>query len=121
MKFKLDENLGQRGVDLFREAGYDTATVAEERLCSATDRELLEHCQKEKRCLVTLDLDFGNPIIFNPKEYFGIAVIRLPSKPTPNDLYDTIRTMIKGLAQKNLQGSLWIVQKGRIREYLPEE
>lgn len=119
MKIKLDENLGQRGIYLFREAGYDTTTVAEQKLCSATDRKLLEHCQKEKRCLVTLD--FGNPILFNPKEYFGIAVLRLPPKSTPIDLYDTIRTMIKALRQKDLKGSLWIVQKGRIREYIPEE
>jgi len=48
MKFKLDENLGQRGADLFRKAGYDAVTVVEQGLCSATDRKLLEHCQKEK-------------------------------------------------------------------------
>lgn len=64
---------------------------------------------------------FAKPGMTRPQEYFGIAVLRLPPKSTPIDLYDAIRTMIKALRQKDLKGSLWIVQKGRIREYIPEE
>ncbi|WP_295443347.1 DUF5615 family PIN-like protein [uncultured Thiodictyon sp.] len=61
MKIKLDENLGQRGAEIFRTAGHDVETVASERLSGATDRELIGICRREDRCLVTLDLDFSNP------------------------------------------------------------
>ena len=97
------------------------ATVPEQGLCSVTDRELIDICRSERRCLVTLDLDFSNPLRFKPSDYTGIAVLRLPSKPTPNDLFDLVRTLIGGLARQNIEGQLWIVQRGRIRVYQQEE
>jgi hypothetical protein len=120
LKLKLDENLGSRGAELFRQAGHDVYTAAEQGLCSATDRKLLEVCLAEKRCLVTLDLEFGNPLIFKPEDYSGIAVLRLPHSPKPNDLCDTINTLTAGLTRKKIEGQLWIIQRGRIREYQPE-
>ncbi len=121
MRFKLDEKLGNQAAELFRRANHDVATVPEQKLCSSSDLELLRICKVEDRCLVTLDLDFGNPLNFQPKKYAGIAVLRLPNKPTPNDLFDAVRTMIAGLAQKNIERQLWVIQRGRIRVYQPEE
>lgn len=119
MKLKLDENLGIRGANLFRLAGHDVTTVVEQDLCSATDRNVIEVCRREARCLVTLDMDFGNPLRFKPSEYPGIAVLRLPPKPTPQDLLDAVRTLIGGLAREPIEGKLWIVQRARIRQYQP--
>lgn len=120
MHIKLDENIGNRGADLLRDAGHDVATVKEQKLCSADDKKVIGICQKEKRCLVTLDVEFGNPLLFDAAKYSGIAVLRLPHKPTPQDMVRTIEKLIGSLSDKNISGRLWIVQIDRIREYQPD-
>lgn len=121
MKLKLDENLGSACAKLLKKAGYDVATIVEQKLSSAPDHRLIQVCKKERRCLVTLDLDFSNPLVFNPRDFSGIAVLRLPSKPSHQDLLDEVKTLAAGLKQLPIDGKLWIISRGRIREYQPED
>lgn len=121
MKIKLDENIGQRGKQLLIEAGHDVATVFEQKLTSAPDPEVITICQREERCLVTLDLDFSNPLRFKPSQYSGIAVLRLAKQPSHQDLIDAIITLIVALKQNEITGKLWIVQRGTIRIYQQED
>ena len=120
MLLKLDENLGERGRKLFTDAGHDVATVADQGLSGAVDRRVIEVCGSERRCLVTLDLDFSNPFVFPPDQYAGIAVLR-PRPLTPDRLYATVTTLIAALARSPIEGKLWTVEMHRIREYLPQE
>ena len=120
MKLKLDENLGLRGREICIAAGHDVSTVAEQHLTSAPDPKVLEVCASEGRCLVTLDLDFANPLRFPPTAHAGIAVLRLPKKPVAQDLLDNVRTLLGGLEKASITGRLWIVERGRIREYQPD-
>ncbi len=120
MRLKLDENLGTRGVALLRDAGHEVATVSEEGLSGSTDRALIEQCRAEDRCLVTLDLEFGNPLVFKPSGYPGIVALRLPPNPGLGDLLDALRTLSRALTTSPVAGRLWIVQRGRIREYQEE-
>ena len=117
MRIKFDENLGDRGADILRAAGHHVSTVAEEGLYSTSDANLIEICRSERKCLVTLDLDFSNPLRFDPSRYYGIAVLRLSAASWDNDLPDAIRTLAAGLAETAIEGKLWIVRTGRIREY----
>lgn len=120
MKLKLDENLGQQSAQILRRHGHDVATVHDQGLQSVADTGLIETCRRERRALVTLDLDFGNPLLFKPSQYEGIAVLRLPSKPSRIDLIDSLETLARGLHQDPIHRRLWIVQRGRIRVYQEE-
>lgn len=77
MKFKLDENLGQNCAQLFTEAGHDCSTVLRQGLAGSSDSALIMLCRAEGRALITLDLDFANPLLFKPSTYHGIAVYDL--------------------------------------------
>jgi hypothetical protein len=52
--------------------------------------------------------------------FSGIVVLRLPRRPTPSDLDEAFGTLTRALADRPLQGKLWIVERARIREYRPE-
>lgn len=64
MKLKLDENLGQRPTTILHRAGHDVTTVAQQNISGISDIDLINLCRRESRALVTLDLDFANPLQF---------------------------------------------------------
>lgn len=117
MKCKLDENIDLRVTSLLRIAGHDVATVQGQGLSSASDVEVIQVCQQEKRCLITADRGFGNRLRFKPTDYSGIVVIRLPFHPSFKDWQAAMATLIEGVEHNSVTGKLWIVQHRKIMEY----
>lgn len=120
MKFKLDENFGQRCVEVLTAAGHAVATVAGQTMSGASDADLLEACRKEPRCLVSLDLDFSNPLRFPPANTSGMAVVRLPGRASHTGLVSAVQTLAKALETQSITGKLWVVEIGRIRIHQDE-
>lgn len=115
MKFKLDENFGSRTQQLFRAAGHDVQTARGQGLQGGSDQRLHQACCAEKRCLVSLDLDFADVTRFPPAETGGIVVIRVPRNPSLPLLEQLIRQMLQALTKMSIEKHLWIVEVGRIR------
>ena len=68
-----------------------------------------------------MDLDFSNPFVFPPEDYARIAVIRLPRRPTPEDLYTAVGTLVTARERDLIEGKLWIIERHRVGQYLPED
>lgn len=132
MKFKLDENLGRAASALLSDAGFDVVTVSDQRLEGAADRDVIECCAREARCLVTLDAEFGNPLLYPPHRYRGVVLLRIPGRVTTELILAALGTLRDAVtAQPQPEGSalplpgpdrrLWVVQPGRVRLYQEEE
>lgn len=115
MKFKLDENFGRRTVDLFAQFGHEVETVLDEKLSGAADKTLFEVCVRDRRCLVSLDLDFADVLRFPPDRGPGIAVLRLPKGASLGLLTQMIRGFLMALETESIFDRLWIIEVGRIR------
>lgn len=116
MKFKLDENLGERGKAILGSADFEVATVRDQGMTSAVDDEIYSVCRREGRILVTLDLDFANPFRFPPVGGPGIAVLRLPKDTGLRELLHLVQVLVDGLRSgEEIEGRLWIVESDRIR------
>lgn len=114
MKFKTDENLPVEVVDLLREAGYDTMSVIEQGLGGSTDSAIALVCKREKRTIITLDVDFANINTYPPSQYHGILVLRLGKQSKPH-VIETIKRLLPIFSKEPVDKQLWIVEEDRIR------
>ncbi|MCP4165225.1 MAG: hypothetical protein GY759_04940 [Chloroflexi bacterium] len=115
MKFKLDENFGNRTERLFLEAGHDVRTIRQQSMQGASDQSLYEACRVEGRCIVTLDLDFSNILRFSPRDTSGIVVVRAPGNLSLPILENLVCQFLRSIENMSIEGRLWIIEPGRIR------
>lgn len=114
MRFKFDENLPAECSSCLRDAGFDSETVAAEKLTGADDSTLFERCQKEDRILLTLDLDLANIKLYPPKSHAGVIALR-PHTQDKHTLIAIVQRLVQALKTKSASQKLWIVESDRIR------
>jgi predicted nuclease of predicted toxin-antitoxin system len=115
VKFKLDENLGQRGAQRLTAAGHDVSTIAQQQMIGSSDSTVFEVCAAEGRALVTLDSDFSQVLRFPPEQSAGVAVLASSGRMTSRLIELLLGQLLDGLKHHELSGRLWIVEPGRIR------
>lgn len=114
MKFKIDENLPLEIAEILRSYNYDAVTVKEQDLCGSKDRTIIDICVKEKRALITVDMDFSDIRSYPPSENYGIIVFRVHRQDKVY-LMNIFKQVIPLLEIEPLQGHLWIIEVNRIR------
>ena len=78
MRLKLDENLPASASVRLAALGFDVDTVLAEQLGGHSDADVWAAAQRERRFLVTQDLDFSDIRKFAPDTHEGILIVRLP-------------------------------------------
>ena len=114
MKFKLDENVPRRAVDLFRRRGHDVLMVLDQVHAGVSDPKLAVLVSTEGRALVTLDLDFADIRTYEPGQFPGIVILR-PRRGDANTVLSLLERVLAIVEQEPLVGHLWIMEVDRIR------
>ena len=118
--FKIDENLPVETASLLKRYGHEAQTVNEERLAGGRDERLSEICRREKRVLMSLDLDFADIRTYPPARSPGMIVLRLASQDKPHILA-IVEQLAPLLIREPIEGRLWIVDEGRVRIHGPTD
>jgi predicted nuclease of predicted toxin-antitoxin system len=114
MKSKVDENLLVEVAGSLRQAGYDAASVSEQRLEGAPDSDIASVCQRERRALIALDTDFADIRAYPPAQYPGLIVLRLRRQDKPHVL-EMLARLVPVFSSEPLDHLLWIVDETHIR------
>ena len=113
MKLLLDADVPRSFLSRLKDYGHDVSDVRDISKTALKDAEVFAAAQKENRILITRDLDFSNILMYPPAKSCGIIVLRthLLSKE------EIFRILLEAIQspQKQLQGTLVIVQKDRLR------
>jgi len=100
--------------ELLRQAGHDLRTVTDEGLGGTDDPHLLEAATRERRVLVTFDLDFADIREYFVGSHSGIVVFRLHDQRWAV-LEGPARNLISSGILDRICGGLAIVDEARIR------
>jgi predicted nuclease of predicted toxin-antitoxin system len=90
---KVDECLPRDCAEFLARKGYDVETVQHEGLQGAPDIEVWNAAQREKRLLVTTDLDFSDARRYKPGEHAGVLLLRL-SKEGKNHMVSYLEWLL---------------------------
>lgn len=121
MKAKLDENICQSVRRRLTDAGHDVSTIVDQDMMGAPDEVVYQACAAEGRTLVTFDLDFANPFVFDPGPTAGIIVLRLPHMHGPSDVAPVVDQLVGVAADRDVVGALWIISVRGVRRFVPPE
>ena len=113
--FLVDEDLPRSLVGALRAVGLTAEHVYDAGLRGCGDTKVLAHAVARDWALVTGDVGFGNIFLFPLGSHRGIFVARFPNELSVAALNAAIVSAVTGLLDAEINGSLIIVEPGRIR------
>lgn len=116
MKIKLDENLPARLADILAAHGHDVHTVPDENLSGHPDADIWQAACREKRFLVTQDLDFSDTRRFAPGTHAGLLLLRL-REPGARALIAAMTALVQDIA--DWRGCFVVVTENKVRVKRP--
>ena len=118
MKVKLDENIPVRLVDELVRLGYDVDTVASEGLKGKPDSDVWSVTQRERRFLITQDLDFSDVRRFKPGTHAGLLLVRM-REPGANALFNRIAATARDEGLYSFDGCFAVLTDRKLRVRRP--
>jgi predicted nuclease of predicted toxin-antitoxin system len=119
MRVKLDENIDASLGVLLAGVSDDVSSVVAQHLSGRSDEVIHAVCVAEGRVLITLDLDFSNPLRFPCADTPGIVILR-PHRTTLPQVRALITQIADALSRETPSNALWIAEPGRVRIHQAE-
>ena len=113
-KFLADESCGLPTINLLRGLGHSVVTAKEVNLGGKPDFDILKRAIKEKRILISEDLDFGNILLYPPSLHHGIILLRFRHR-LEADIHATLTRLLNEFKPTELRKTLIIVGADKYR------
>ena len=114
MRFLADESVYVAIVRALRDLGHDVVDLKEKKVYGVPDDEVFQLAVEQGRILVTMDLDFGNILLYPPGTHPGIIVLKL-FELTVDGATNILRDFIQKTDESQIAKALVIVEPHRVR------
>ncbi|MBI3953019.1 MAG: DUF5615 family PIN-like protein [Chloroflexi bacterium] len=112
MLFLVDENLPSDVAQLLRGSGHDVLDLARSPHRGSTDRQVWELASRQRRIVVTRDLDFPLARLPQPP---GVVLVRVPDTFTRSQIAGVMARFMASPGFHELVGRVTVGAPGRIR------
>lgn len=111
----LDANLSPETSAFLRSLGIDASDLVSRKLPDLTDLEIVELAKRERRVIVTFDLDFGEIYFRMQRGQIGVIILRLGDQ-TIEAVNSVLREFFSSVAPTvDLTKSLIVIGEHRVR------
>jgi predicted nuclease of predicted toxin-antitoxin system len=114
MKFLVDMPLSPRLAKWLTEHGHDAVHVSDVGMERARDEEILGLAAKEKRVLVTADLDYPRLLAIVESEGPGLVLFR-GGNYSEEEARERLRRALEAISHEDFPTSICVIEKHRIR------
>lgn len=115
MRFLLDENADIRLAQFLREQGHEVTAIVQDYGFALADYEVLAIAARERRVLITDDLDFGELVVRERLPHAGVLLFRLGGAD-PRTKQDWLQFVLENHAQ-DLMSLVVVTARGvRVRQ-----
>lgn len=114
MKFIADMGISQTTVEWLTEQGFDAIHVRDSKMHRASDTEIVRKAKKEKRIVLTCDLDFGDIVSASDEKSPSVIIFRLENE-TPGNVNRRLKQVLKESSEYLQKGAIISVEETRHR------
>jgi len=115
LKILIDADMPRAVKNVLSELNIDAVDVRDIGLGDASDKEIFEYAQRNKRILISRDLGFADISKYPLGSHYGIVVFRLPAFFIRKQILQVAQKFFKTVDHKKLKQALTIVEAGRYR------
>lgn len=119
MRVLTDENISPAVARSLRRAGHEVRDVKEEGWHGRTDEWLMRRARRERRVIISEDLDFGNLHRFPFAKHPGAVLLHF-SDMRPREVASRLRHFLNSVDVRRLRGAVVFLEEGRIQIVAPK-